>query len=320
MKMQNKSQQLFTSFVVKTATTLLPFIQHCLSGISRSKAKSIMAGGGVRVDRAVVKQFDYELQPGMRVEISRRKPKNELSSKFVRIVYEDSQIIVIEKAIGILSMASMNHPYCVKTILDEYFRRTHQKCTAHVVHRLDRDTSGLLVYAKTQRAEQILENNWQSIVTDRRYVALVSGRMEEKEGVVRSWLKDNKAYFTYSSETDNGGKYAVTHFKTIKAADRYSLVDLKLETGRKNQIRVHMKDLNHPVCGDIKYGNGDDPTGRLALHAFRLNFFHPITGESLLFETPYPKNFLSVFQSSVDRCEKATSDKDNSLENYNKEI
>ncbi len=300
MKMQNKSQQLFTSFVVKTATTLLPFIQHCLSGISRSKAKSIMAGGGVRVDRAVVKQFDYELQPGMRVEISRRKPKNELSSKFVRIVYEDSQIIVIEKAIGILSMASMNHPYCVKTILDEYFRRTHQKCTAHVVHRLDRDTSGLLVYAKTQRAEQILENNWQSIVTDRRYVALVSGRMEEKEGVVRSWLKDNKAYVTYSSETDNGGKYAVTHFKTIKAADRYSLVDLKLETGRKNQIRVHMKDLNHPVCGDIKYGNGDDPIGRLALHAFRLNFFHPITGEPLRFETPYPKNFLSVFHSSAD--------------------
>ena len=300
MKMQNKSQQLFTSFVVKTATTLLPFIQHCLSGISRSKAKSIMAGGGVRVDRAVVKQFDYELQPGMRVEISRRKPKNELSSKFVRIVYEDSQIIVIEKAIGILSMASMNHPYCVKTILDEYFRRTHQKCTAHVVHRLDRDTSGLLVYAKTQRAEQILENNWQSIVTDRRYVALVSGRMEEKEGVVRSWLKDNKAYVTYSSETDNGGKYAVTHFKTIKAADRYSLVDLKLETGRKNQIRVHMKDLNHPVCGDIEYGNGDDPIGRLALHAFRLNFFHPITGEPLRFETPYPKNFLSVFHSSAD--------------------
>ncbi|MBB3703106.1 23S rRNA pseudouridine1911/1915/1917 synthase [Alloprevotella rava] len=301
MKMQNKSQQLFTSFVVKTATTLLPFIQHCLNGISRSKAKSIMTGGGVRVDRAIVKQFDYELQPGMRVEISRRKPKNELSNKFVRIVYEDSQIIVIEKAIGILSMASMNHPYCVKTILDEYFRRTHQKCTAHVVHRLDRDTSGLLVYAKTQRAEQILENNWQSIVTDRRYVALVSGRMEEKAGVVRSWLKDNKAYFTYSSETDNGGKYAVTHFKTIKAADRYSLVDLKLETGRKNQIRVHMKDLNHPVCGDIKYGNGDDPIGRLALHAFRLNFFHPITSEPLRFETPYPKNFLSVFHPSADR-------------------
>lgn len=295
MKMQNKSQQLFTSFVVKTATTLLPFIQHCLSGISRSKAKSIMAGGGVRVDRAVVKQFDYELQPGMRVEISRRKPKNELSSKFVRIVYEDSQIIVIEKAIGILSMASMNHPYCVKTILDEYFRRTHQKCTAHVVHRLDRDTSGLLVYAKTQRAEQILENNWQSIVTDRRYVALVSGRMEEKEGVVRSWLKDNKAYFTYSSETDNGGKYAVTHFKTIKAADRYSLVDLKLETGRKNQIRVHMKDLNHPVCGDIKYGNGDDPLGRLCLHAFKLCFYHPINHRPMEFETELPQTFRKLF-------------------------
>jgi 23S rRNA pseudouridine1911/1915/1917 synthase len=146
------------------------------------------------------------------------------------------------------------------------------------------------------QAEQILENNWSEIVTDRRYIALVSGRMEQNDGTVKSWLKDNKNYITCSSPTDNGGKLAITHFQVLRSNDHYSLVELKLETGRKNQIRVHMQDLGHPVCGDIKYGNGDDPIGRLALHAFRLNFYHPILGDHMSFETPVPKIFLTVFK------------------------
>lgn len=289
--MRNSSSLRYTSFKVKTPTTLLLFIEQALSGVSRSRAKAILSGGGVRVNHKNTRQFDLELTPGQLVEISKRKPKGELQSKFVKIVYEDAQIIVIEKAIGILSMASSHHSFCVKQVLDDYFHRTHQKCTAHVVHRLDRDTSGLLVYAKTIEAEQILEHNWRDIVTDRRYLALVSGKLDQQSGTVESWLKDNKAYFTYSSPVDNGGKYAVTHYKVLKTDGRHSLVELKLETGRKNQIRVHMQDLGHPVCGDIKYGNGDDPLGRLALHAFRLNFFHPITGERLKFETRPPKGF-----------------------------
>lgn len=286
---QNKPA--YTPFTVKTETTLLNFIQEALSGISRSRAKAILQGGGCRVRRTVITQHDYLLKPGDQVEISKHKQSATLQSKFLRLVYEDAQVIVVEKAIGILSMASAHHLFCVKTILDNYFRQSHQRCTAHVVHRLDRDTSGLLVYAKTMEAEQILENNWHDIVKDRRYVALVSGRMEQQEGTVRSWLKDNKQYFTYSSPVDNGGKLAITHFRTLQSNDHYSLVELKLETGRKNQIRVHMQDLRHPVCGDIKYGNGDDPIGRLALHAFRLHFYHPITGELLKFETPIPGNF-----------------------------
>ena len=279
----------YTLFNVREATTLLPFIQSSLDGISRSKAKAILVGGGVLVNRRNVTQWDFALKPGDRVEISKHKPRAVLDSKFVRLVYEDSQIIVIEKAVGILSMASTGQQFCVKTVLDDYFRKSNQRCTAHVVHRLDRDTSGLLVYAKTLEAEQILEHNWREIVRDRRYVALVSGKMTEKQGTVRNWLKDNKAYVTYSSPTDNGGKLAITHFKTLKTNDTHSLVELKLETGRKNQIRVHMQDLGHPVCGDTKYGNGDNPVGRLALHAFRLNFYHPITGELMKFETKLPK-------------------------------
>lgn len=294
--MFNPRKPQYTLFKVKEPSELLPFIMKCLDGISRSKAKAILSGGGIRVDRKNVSQHDFALQPGMLVEISKQKKRVQFQSKFIKIVYEDPQIIVIEKNIGILSMATTGGQFCVKTILDDYFRKTRQKCTAHVVHRLDRDTSGLLVYAKTMEAEQILENNWRQIVTDRRYYALVSGKMEQKQGKVESWLKDNKAYITYSSPTDNGGKYALTHFKTVRAAEDYSLVELKLETGRKNQIRVHLQDLNHPVCGDIKYGNGDDPIGRLCLHAFRLNFYHPITNEHLHFETPIPKAFLSVFK------------------------
>lgn len=286
-----RTQASYTEFTVRQETTLLAFIQDALDGISRSRAKAILQGGGCRVRRTVITQHDFLLKPGDRVEISKHKQSATLQSKYLRLVYEDPQIIVVEKAIGILSMASAHHQFCVKTILDNYLRQSHQRCTAHVVHRLDRDTSGLLVYAKTMEAEQILENNWHDIVRDRRYVALVSGRMEEKEGTVRSYLKDNKQYFTYSSQEDNGGKLAITHYRTLEVGERHSLVELKLETGRKNQIRVHMSDLHHPVCGDIKYGNGDDPIGRLALHAFRLHFYHPITGELLKFETPIPANF-----------------------------
>ena len=296
--MQSKPQSRFTGFTVKEPVELLPFVMKALDGISRNKAKAILTNGGVLVNKKVQRQHDTLLQPGDNVEISKKKPSQQLESKFVKIVYEDASIIVVEKNIGILSMASSHHAFSVKTVLDNYFHKCHKNCTAHVVHRLDRDTSGLLVYAKTMEAEQILEHNWREIVTDRRYLAVVSGELEQETGSVESWLKDNKAYFTYSTPTDNGGKYALTHYRRLKTNGKYSLVELKLETGRKNQIRVHMQDLDHPVCGDIKYGNGDNPIGRLALHAFRLHFYHPITGEPMKFETPWPKAFTSVFKEN----------------------
>lgn len=285
----------YHEFTVTERCQLLDFIMQRMAGISRNKAKDILAGHGVAVDRKMTTQYNFELEPGMTVRISKHKRSTVLMSRFVKIVYEDKDIIVVEKAAGILSMAATAKQYCVKTVLDEYFQRRHFKCTAHVVHRLDRDTSGLMIYAKNLEVERILEDNWQDIVTDRRYVAVVCGRMEKEGGTLRSWLKDNKAYITYSSPTDNGGKLAVTHYHTLKATDDFSLVELKLETGRKNQIRVHMQDIGHPVAGDIKYGDGRNPIGRLALHAYRLHFFHPVTGERMTFETPFPTLFMRLF-------------------------
>lgn len=280
---------------VREQATLMEFLLKQL-GASRNRVKDLLTGRAITVDRKLVTQYDTPLQPGQVVRVSRHRQSSMLLNKYVKIIYEDKDIIVIEKNIGILSMAATAKQYCIKTVLDEYFTKRHFKCTAHVVHRLDRDTSGLMIYAKNLEMAKILEDNWKEMVYDRRYIALLCGEMEQEGGTVRSWLKDNKAFVTYSSPTDNGGKEAVTHFHRLNSNKDFSLVEMKLETGRKNQIRVHMANLGHPVAGDIKYGNGRNPIGRLALHAYRLHFIHPRTGEDMQFETPFPRDFTKFFE------------------------
>lgn len=287
----------YSEHIVREETTLLEFLLKELDGISRNRAKDILAGHGITVDRQQTTRYDLPLHPGQVVCVSKHKQSTQLLNRYVRIVYEDKDLIVIEKSQGILSMPATAKQYSVKQVLDEYFQKRHFKCTAHTVHRLDRETSGLMMYAKSIEIQKILEENWQEIVFDRRYVAVLNGQMEREGGTVESWLKDNKAYITYSSPEDPGNaKYAVTHYHTLQTTPRYSLVELKLETGRKNQIRVHMQDIGHPVCGDRKYGDGSDPIGRLCLHAYRLNFYHPRTGQLMNFETPFPRDFMKLFQ------------------------
>lgn len=283
--------------LVITVKENAPLLEYLINNVSesRSKLKATLQGRGIAVNGRMVTQFDYQLKAGDKIIISRHKKQNQFKSRYVKIVYEDRWLIVVEKNIGILSMAAGHSSLNVKSVLDDYFLKSRQKCRAHVVHRLDRDTSGLMVYAKDIETEQILEHNWHQIVYDRRYVAVVSGEMEQDNGTIANWLKDNKAYITYSSPTDNGGKYAVTHFQVLNRTTEHSLVEYKLETGRKNQIRVHSADMGHPVCGDVKYGNGDDPLHRLCLHAYMLCFTHPVTGEPMEFSTPIPTAFRSLF-------------------------
>ena len=286
----------YDHYTVEAQQPLLEFLLEHVSQ-TRSKIKQTLQGRGIKVEGRTVTQFDYLLQPGMRVAVSKTKRNQQpFKSRYVKIVYEDRWLIVVEKQPGILSMAAGHSTLNVKSVLDDYFRKSHQKCRAHVVHRLDRDTSGLMVYAKDIETEQILEHSWHDIVYDRRYVAVLSGEMEQNEGTIANWLKDNKAYVTYSSPVDNGGKYAVTHFYVMDRTTDHSLVEFKLETGRKNQIRVHAADMGHPVCGDTKYGNGDDPLHRLCLHAWLLCFHHPVTGEPMEFETMVPAAFRHLFK------------------------
>ena len=286
----------YEHLVVKEEAPLLEWLLKNVNE-SRTKIKATLQGRGIRVDGKTVTQFDFTLQPGMKVAVSKTKRnQHSFKSRYVKIVYEDRWLIVVEKNIGILSMAAGHSSLNVKSVLDDYFKKSRQKCTAHVVHRLDRDTSGLMVYAKDIETEQILEHNWHQIVYDRRYVAVLSGEVIQDEGTIENWLKDNKAYVTYSSPTDNGGKLAITHYHVLARTTEHSLVEFKLETGRKNQIRVHASDMGHPVCGDPKYGNGDDPLHRLCLHAWLLCFTHPVTGQPMEFETPVPTAFKQLFR------------------------
>ena len=280
------SAQKYIELPVRESQELMEFLMKQMSGVSRNRVKDLLSGHAVTVDRKLVTQYNYMLKVGEMVRISRHKRSTELISKHIKIIYEDKDIIVIEKQPGILSMASSPNQFCVKSILDDYFHKRHFKCTAHVVHRLDRETSGLMIYAKNIETEQILENNWHDIVYDRRYVAVLCGSMEQ-------------AFFTYSSPTDNGGKEAITHYHLLQKNNDYSLVEMRLETGRKNQIRVHMNDLGYPVAGDTKYGNSQNPINRLALHAYRLNFYHPRTGEPMTFETPFPTSFRKIFEKKL---------------------
>ena len=296
MKTNNNNEPKYTHYTVEQDAPLFEYLLQTLKGKSRNKVKDTLRGHGIKVDGKVVTRHDFPLKKGMKVSVSLSKRNDLFKSRHVKLIYEDKYIVVVEKNAGILSMAAGHSSLNVKSVLDKYFALSHQKCRAHVVHRLDRDTSGLLIYAKDMQTEQVLEHNWHDIVYDRRYVAVLSGEMEKDGGTIANWLKDNSAYITYSSPVDNGGKYAVTHFHTLARTTEHSLVEFKLETGRKNQIRVHAADMGHPVCGDKKYGNGDDPIHRLCLHAYLLCFYHPVTRERMEFETPVPTSFRSVLK------------------------
>lgn len=275
-----------------------PLLEWLLENVkqSKSKIKATLQNRGIKVNNRTVTQFDFALHKGDKVSVSTSKKNDQFQSKYVKLVYEDRYLVVVEKSHGILSMGVGQSSLNVKTILDDYFKRSRQKCTAHVVHRLDRETSGLLIYAKDMETRQQLEHEWHHSVYDRRYIAVLSGRIEEEGGTVANWLKENKLYVTYSSPVDNGGKYAVTHFHVLRTTDTHSLVEFKLETGRKNQIRVHAADINHPVCGDSKYGNGDDPLKRLCLHAYILCFYHPVTHQPMEFSTQIPIAFKRILE------------------------
>lgn len=281
-------------YFVKTPSTLIDFIMQKRAGISRSRAKKLITNGMVKVDGHVVTLASYELQPKMKVETSAPSGTERFLDRRVHIEFEDNHIVVVDKQRGILTNSYNPKDLTVQSILNRYFEMSHQRCHAHVVHRLDRDTSGLLIFAKSKEVALMFEDGWKERVYDRRYAAVVHGTDINDEGSIQSWLKEDSKFVTHSSQTDNGGKFALTHYKVVKRGHDFSLVELKLDTGRKNQIRVHMNDIGCPVAGDFKYGDGSDPFGRLALHAYRLCFVHPVTGKDYKFESPIPACFKSI--------------------------
>ncbi len=280
---------------VKEPIKLMELLEKVFPDSSRSKRKEILAHRVVVASRRIT-QYDFPLAAGMKVTIEGDEDRNKLMRGKMPIVFEDHYLMVVNKPVGLLSSGIHPNDKSVISELNNYFIRRRSRQRAHVVHRLDRDTSGLLLVAKSKDVARELEHNWKERVFDRAYVAVCWGAPVPSSGMVRSWLTDGE-FCVESSPTDNGGKLAITHYKTLRKNRRFALMQMSLETGRRNQIRVHMRDLGHPLLKDPIYGYRDDdsPINRLALHAFRLCFYHPVTGKEMRFETEIPNEFLAIF-------------------------
>lgn len=285
-----------TRLNVTEAAELMPFLLAQLSHKSRNNIKTLLRDKQILVDGQVVTQYNHPLQPEQQVEVRWEKPPEEEHYRGLSIVFEDDYLLVINKQEGLLSIATNKEKiHTAYSILSGHIKKQDPKNRLFIVHRLDRETSGLMLFAKSERIQNLLQESWSTTTKERTYLAVTEGPVERPQGVISSYLHESKALMVYSDQNPYNGQHAVTHYETLKSNAWYSLLKVSLETGRKNQVRVHLQDIGHPIVGDAKYGATIDPIGRLGLHAWVLAFAHPITGEQLRFETPIPTRFSGLF-------------------------
>ena len=275
------------TYTIQTENTLLPFLLETVKGISRNSVKNLLTRRQVMVNGQSVTRHDHALKPGDTVEILAPGAK----APVFPILYEDNDIIVIDKPAGLLCVATEKEKN--KTayhLVSEYLKGKGQR--VFIVHRLDKDTSGVLMFAKSEKVKRAYQDNWDTLVKQRTYLALVEGTPEQTEGTIHSYLKETDTHLVYSVERPGGSaKEAITHYRLLKQKGELALLQVELETGRKNQIRVHMKDMGHPVTGDKKYDAKLNTLGRLGLHAHIVRVTNPFTKKEMTFTAPAPKGF-----------------------------
>lgn len=294
-----------TSYRVKSDCTVEEFFAKQMSGKSKTAQRQLLSKGAISVDGKVLKRLDDLILAGSYVTVAPRPEPQFVMPDGLRIMYEDDWLIVVYKEAGLLTIATNNEKEkTAYAYLSAYLKFYNRNDKIFIVHRIDRWTSGVLIFAKNETAQTILRHNWDDMVLSRRYVAVVEGRMEYTEGTISTWLEEDPVT-TYVRVTRPGiGKKAVTHYRLLDEVPGYSLLELQLETGRKNQIRVHMNYIGHPVVGDKKYGAHLDPIGRLCLHAQQIEFEHPMTGRILNFESRIPANFLQILENKRKEMER----------------
>lgn len=282
---------------VEKQEELLVYLLQQMSTRSRNSVKSILTRGQVSVNGHVMTKHNYMLEPEDQVIVKFGTSSGGTRMVGLSIIFEDDDVIIIDKEAGLLSMASEEEKQLTayRQLMD-HVKRQDKGNRVFIVHRLDRDTSGVMMFAKSIQVQRMLQENWKRTVRDRTYIAVVEGAVEQRKGVYTSWLKETSTMLMYSSPEDNGGQKAVTHYEVLNKNSKMSLLKIHLDTGRKNQIRVHMKELGHPIVGDKKYGaTGSASIGRMGLHAHVLAFKHPIKEKLSRFESPVPKAFLKPF-------------------------
>ncbi|MFV0591257.1 MAG: RluA family pseudouridine synthase [Draconibacterium sp.] len=298
--MHKKSSHNQKKDVLLSVTEELPLMEFLIAQLShksRDNIKSLLRNKQVWVDDQLVSQFNHPLQKGQTVKVSSSRSRAEKKFTDFTIVFEDEYLIVIDKSTGLLSMATdKEKSRNAYRMLSDYVKTQDRQNKIFIVHRLDRETSGLMVFAKNEAIKKQLQENWNGEETQKSYVALVEGKVEKQEGTIVSYLFEDRVFRMHSSPNPKKGQKAITHYFVIEASAAFSLLEVKIETGRKNQIRVHMQELGHSIVGDKKYGAVSSPIRRLGLHAQKLMFVHPVTSEKLTFETKVPSVFLSLLK------------------------
>ena len=283
------------NFSIQAPAELLPFVTENLPEIKRTRLNQMLAHNQIAVNGTPVRQFNHPVQPGDTVSVNFTREFQVFYNRRLKIVYEDDDLLVVNKGYGLLSMGNDKvKDGTAYSILKDYLKRKDPRNKIFIIHRLDRDTSGLMMFAKNEKAKEAMQHNWNNMVLNRKYVTVVEGHVEEPQGVVRSYLGETSQFEVFSTDDPSQGKLAVTRWTRLKEGSEYSLLEVELDTGRKNQIRVHMKDIGHPISGDRKYGAEASPIHRLALHARTLRFIHPVTRREMLFETPVPSSFIRL--------------------------
>ncbi len=285
------------TFRVERDHTLLAFLLEQLPGKGRNTLKAVLRDHQVFIDGQPVSQFDQPLVQGSQVAVhwDRESTRKQPARSGLNILFEDADLIVIDKPSGLLTVATdVEKRKTAYSLLSDHVKLEDPDNKIFVVHRLDRETSGLLLFAKNSAVKHQIQETWETMVNQRTYVGVVEGVVEPAEGTIVSWLAETTAFRVYSVPNAQAGKKAITHYRKIGGNDRYSLLQINLETGRKHQIRVHMQDLRHPIVGDKKYGSTCNPIRRVALHAQVLAFTHPRTGLPCRFETRIPEKFLQI--------------------------
>jgi 23S rRNA pseudouridine1911/1915/1917 synthase len=293
--MTEQIQKEDTTFDVVESAALMQFLLINLKHKNRDNIKSLLRNKQILVNGQVISQFNHLLSPGQQVVIKWAQAAQRELYRKLNILYEDEYILVIEKQSGLLSISNGSDQETAYNILSQHVKLKNPANRIFIVHRLDRDTSGLMMFAKSEEIQSMLQRDWHNNVSERTYVAVVEGIVEKPEGTISSYLYEGKGYIMHTSLDPAQGELSVTHFKKVKCRNNYSLIELSLETGKKNQIRVQMQSIGHSVAGDEKYGAVSNPLGRLGLHASVLEFKHPVSGRTLRFESKAPTKFLRMF-------------------------
>ena len=295
---RSKDYEGIREYKVTHECELLEFLYEIFKDSSKTSVKSLLSNHRVLVDGAPISQFNYKLYPDDVVMIAKTGIRQKARSN-LPILFEDDEIIVINKPSGLLSVASDKEKGSTAfRIVSDYVQQKDKHNRIFVVHRIDEDTSGVLMFVKNSKLRDALQDKWNDLVIKRGYFAIIEGEMKEKSGTITSYLKKNSLNLMYSSFKKGDGQLAITKYKTLKTNDKYSLLDVEIETGRKNQIRVHLGEKGHNIIGDDKYGNPSNPLGRLGLHAYELKLTHPFTGKVLDFTTTMPKEFLALMDGT----------------------